>query len=430
MPKYSIVIPHLSNSTCINDCIKYIKQNSMYENEIITVIDEFDAYYAFNKGVYNSSCDTIVLLNDDMIVAKNWDKYIPIFSSQNIILTGYVVEPTPEDSKFIGPDYASFDCGKNIFEFDYNKFQNYVNEYNVPDIVFDQKGWYMPLVINKKSFVSYPNIGKFPYVANDVLLIDHIMPFVGFKFAQIDMWAYQFSRQSTNEAKISKKCIFTYCNNQIDQKISILQHNVIEKLNTVKYSTYEFLKYLSNDDDMPPDQAINYAFNKLFYEDNYDIILMLDIDCVPLNSNAIQYMFDKAQQGYIIGNIQRSNHINNDEHVYIAPSAMCISKSIFNQLGRPSFSPTFRSDIGEEISYIAEEINIPLEMFLPKQYEELPINENTPWNLKNNMPKYGIGTTFVNYKNEEMFYHLFQSRYHKFNELFYNKCINILTGKN
>lgn len=155
---------------------------------------------------------------------------------------------------------------------------------------------------------------------------------------------------------------------------------------------------------------------------------MLDIDCVPLNSNAIDYVFDKASQGHIVGNIQRSNHLNNDEHVYVAPSAFCISKNTFELLGKPSFAPTSRSDIGEELCFIAENNDVPLEMFLPKCYEELPVGK-IPWSLKGNMPKYGIGTTFVNDDKIEMFYHLFESRSNSFNDLFYNKCVNILTSE-
>lgn len=240
MKKYSIVIPYLSNSSCVESCINYIKQNSMYDNEIVPVVDETDVYYAFNKGVYNSSCDTVVLLNDDMIVSKNWDKYIPIYSNQSIILTGHLVEPTPRQYMFQGlNNYYSHDCGNNIANFDYNKFEDYVKNQSVPDIIFNEKGWVMPLVVNKKSFVTFPNIKKFPVYWNDVVLIDEIMPYVGFHFAQIDMWVYHFSRQSSHQNKSARKCIFSYCNHQIDPKIQLLQQNVIEKLNKTRNCTYE-----------------------------------------------------------------------------------------------------------------------------------------------------------------------------------------------
>lgn len=433
---YSIVIPYLSNSNCIDLCLKYIEQNSMYKHEIVSIVDEKDVYYAFNKGVFLSKYDIVVLMNDDMIVSKNWDKFIPVYSNQSTILTGYVVEPMPdpEENVILGPNCINHQCGSSPANFDYDKFQRYVDNHQfIDDVQMNKKGWYMPLVVNKKSFVTYPNINKFPEYANDVILIDHIMPFLGFRFAQINMWAYHFSRQATLDSNATiKKCIFTYCNHQIDQKIPTLQQNVIEKFNNVQNCKYEILKYNRNDGEIFLDQVIDYGVNKLFYEDRYDVILMFDIDCIPLNSDVLQYMFDKAMKGFIIGNIQRSNHIDNGEHVYVAPSAICISKDIYEMLGRPSFGPTKRSDIGEELCYIAEEKNIPLETFLPKHSQEFPLNEKGQpqdlWNLKENMPKYGIGTTFVNLENKEMTYHLFQSRVHKFNQLFFDKCINVLTS--
>lgn len=227
-----------------------------------------------------------------------------------------------------------------------------------------------------------------------------------------------------------KKCIFTYCNHQIDNNIIEFQHNVINKFNNIDDCTYEFLRYNADDGVVFPDQVIDYAFKVLFYEKQYDIILMLDIDCIPLSTNALHYVFDKALNGYIIGNIQRSNHISNNEHIYVAPSTMCISKSVFELLDKPSFAPNSRSDIGEELNFIAESKQIPIEMFLPQSFETLPLHESEPWNLKEGMPKYGIGTTFINSNNEEMFYHLFQSRVHVFNQLFYNKCVNILISEN
>jgi hypothetical protein len=42
------------------------------------------------------------------------------------------------------------------------------------------------------------------------------------------------------------------------------------------------------------------------------------------------------------------------------------------------------------------------------------------------MPEYGIGTTFINQYGKEMFYHLFQSRFGKFNDLFFVKCAELL----
>lgn len=188
---YSIVIPFLSNSKTISLCLKYLKQNSMYKHEIVPIIDQKDVYFAFNKGVYTSKYDTVVLINDDMIVAKDWDKFIPN-CKDDTIYTGYVVEKQP-GAMIDGPSCIKHDCG-DFENFDYDKFQDFVNVHSnqVPDIASNSLGWYMPVVVNQKTFVSYPNIHKFPE-PNDITLFHHILPFVGFKCSQIKSYFYHFS---------------------------------------------------------------------------------------------------------------------------------------------------------------------------------------------------------------------------------------------
>lgn len=423
--KYSIVIPYLSNSKCIDLCKKYLKENSMYPHEIVEIVDETDVYYAYNKGVYQANCDIVVLLNDDMIVAKNWDKFIPIASSQDTLLTGYVIEAKP-GQMMSGPSAIEYNCG-SIDNFDFDRFQKFVDQHEVPDVLHNSKGWYMPLVVNKRSFVSYPNINKHPEYANDVILLDQILPSLGYKFDQINMHVYHFSRQTIHHSILNRKrCIFTYSNHQINDTIITLQSKVIDKLNKIFNCKYEYLRYKEPDGKMFPDQVIEYGFEKLFYEDNYETILMLDIDCVPLSTNALEYIFNQAESGKLVGNVQRSNHLDNNKHTYVAPSCMAITKEIYEKLGKPSFKPTNRGDIGEELTYLAEKNKIEVEKFMPKHYEALPSKGDKPWALGDGEPEYGIGTTFVNKDNQEMFYHLFESRVHTFNNLFFLKCANIL----
>lgn len=193
---YSIVIPYPSNSKCINTCLEYLYKNSTHEFEFVPIVDEKDVYYAFNKGVYKAKYDTVVLMNDDMMVCRNWDKLIPEYSNETTILTGYVLEPNPGPMMY-GPQCYKLDCGDSPTNFDYDKFQTAIDNNPPPLVVENSLGWYMPVVFNQKTFVSYPNIGKFPYVANDVTLFATILPNLGFKFTQINMCVYHFQRAST-----------------------------------------------------------------------------------------------------------------------------------------------------------------------------------------------------------------------------------------
>jgi hypothetical protein len=189
---YSIVIPYLSNSTTIEKCLSYLEKNSKYDHEIVHIKDESDVYFAFNKGVYHSKNETVVLMNDDMIVSKNWDELVVKESKPDVILTMNVVEANP-GKMANGPECIPCDCG-DVDSFDYNKFENFIKIHssNIPDVIENCLGWYMPTVVNQKTFVSYPNIQKFP-LPNDITAFHHIYPFVGFKYKMIKSYVYHFS---------------------------------------------------------------------------------------------------------------------------------------------------------------------------------------------------------------------------------------------
>lgn len=223
-----------------------------------------------------------------------------------------------------------------------------------------------------------------------------------------------------------KNAIFTYCNFQIDPRIAENQRKVVEHF--TKGHPFDFMPLFYNEPDgvVFPDYVINYALKKLFYELSYDNILVLDIDCVPLSTDALYYIFEKASQGSLIGNAQRSLHIENNEHVFIGSSCFCINKNVFEQLGKPDMGPTVRGDIAEEFVYIAEEKNMPVEFLTPKFYESSPQGIES-WPLRAGMNNYGIGTTFMNSDGKEMFYHLFESRLNLNVERFIKKC-NLITN--
>lgn len=218
------------------------------------------------------------------------------------------------------------------------------------------------------------------------------------------------------------RCIFSYFNNVIDSKIARFQSLVITKLTDNTDIQYRQLNYGEN---VTPDIALDYGIQELLYKQNFNTVLILDIDCIPLSKQALEYTFSQAENNKLIGNIQRANHINNNEHLYVGPSCMCFSKSFYEIINRPSFEFTDRGDVGEEITYKTQEHNKEIEYYLPLKYEKLP-NEGKPWKLIGSLPNFGIGTTYINKYNQEMFYHLFQSIFYSHNQLFYNKCTEIL----
>jgi hypothetical protein len=197
--KYSIFIPFLSKSRSIQKCLNALHKNSVHEHEIVLTCGETDVYYAFNEGVYKCKNDIVVLMNDDMIVSEGWDELIPTYARPDLILTTYVVEPNPGGLP-IGPSCIAYDCGRED-TFDSNKFQMYVNErkQNTPEFVPGAVGWFMPLIINKKTFVTFPNVIKFPICANDILLFNmlHISDECEYKFGVINSWTYHFGHATS-----------------------------------------------------------------------------------------------------------------------------------------------------------------------------------------------------------------------------------------
>jgi hypothetical protein len=223
---------------------------------------------------------------------------------------------------------------------------------------------------------------------------------------------------------MNKRCILSYYNNKVDNKLARYQKMALDKLlQRTEINLYQ----ICYEDNPTPDIVLDAWTKKLLYEESYNTILILDVDCVPLTQQALEYTFTQAEKNILIGNIQRTNHIDNNEHLFVGPSCMCFTKQFYDQIGRPSFEFTMRGDVGEEITYQAEHHNKEIEYYISYMYEKLPV-DGMPWKLSKGLPDYGVGATFINKHGQKMFYHLYQSIFHVHNNLFYNKCIEILHG--
>jgi len=222
-----------------------------------------------------------------------------------------------------------------------------------------------------------------------------------------------------------KNAIFSYCNHQINPEIPKYQKLVIDKLIKPIGVDFHPLFYNANDGDIYPDQVINYGLNELIYNQKYDNVLVLDIDCIPLSQQSLTHIFFRAGANVLIGNAQRSHYLENNEHIFIGSSCMCVNRTVFDKLGKPSMAPTVRGDIGEELTYLAEEKNVPIEIFYPQSYEASPYGVES-WALKGDLPHYGIGTTFESDDKRPRFYHLFESRTNLHVDKFISKCESVL----
>jgi hypothetical protein len=151
-----------------------------------------------------------------------------------------------------------------------------------------------------------------------------------------------------------------------------------------------------------------------------DVFVFTDIDCVPLTRDifmeGLKYVI---QNDSFIGTAQASNHIHPRSHVFASPAFFFITKNCHNKMGSPSFKETNRSDVAQEVSYIAEERGINYRCWYPTKFDGVPMSGL--WKLSN-YGTYGIGTLFA-----DKIYHLYESRFNANVDLFQKRCDQILS---
>jgi hypothetical protein len=231
-----------------------------------------------------------------------------------------------------------------------------------------------------------------------------------------------------------KAGIFSFFMRNIPQEAVEAQRKVVAKFNKSGYAHHQFLTEMRHGFSMDGAWHLNGVdvqpmfASKIPKKFDYDVMVFLDIDAVPLNADALDFYVEQAYNGALVGNIQRTNHIQNGQHTFVAPSAMAISTSTFLTIGRPSAIETSRSDVAEEYTWLCEKAGIKVIKFMPLAFEKAPDEAPQGWNLADGMPKYGLGTTFGDNSIVErpMMWHNFQVRLPGQPERFMRKCSELL----
>jgi hypothetical protein len=227
--------------------------------------------------------------------------------------------------------------------------------------------------------------------------------------------------------KVKSPCIASIFMKNIAEQTVALQQQVVKKFNKSNIAHYPVLTEANP----------GYTMDKLvdmLEKRGHDAIMFLDIDCVPVAEDALDYFFEQAYSGKVIGDAQRSNHIENDQHVFCAPHNVTFTIENYRKCGNPSFMPNYRGDVAEELTFRARESNIEVEIVMPIRYDAPPIrmdweSKDLPpyWDLADGMPKYGVGTTF-GIDDREMFWHNYQIFHPGQQERFWKKCEELLNG--
>lgn len=238
-------------------------------------------------------------------------------------------------------------------------------------------------------------------------------------------------------------CIVSIFRSNVDPATVGLQKSVVEKFNVNKYRHYQFQLELPHGVAIDYFWATNGCLNEKFkaaigdnevpHSFDHDAVLILDIDAIPVSERAIDKFFEAAYAGKLIGNAQRSNHLDNGQHLFAASSCACLSKETYQKIGMPSaYENPPRSDVLEDYTWAAEEHGVPVELLLPRHYVEPPVrfewegDQPPHWALKDGMPVYGVGTTFGDDEGD-LFYHQFQICHADHQKKFQQKCESILS---
>lgn len=190
-----------------------------------------------------------------------------------------------------------------------------------------------------------------------------------------------------------------------------LSHEIIAKQRAV---VHKFLP-AGTDFLQIPAQSHADGINQFLTHTNYDIYITLDIDCIPLNSFIFPDMITKAQK-CLVGCAQKANHISNNNHIFVGPCGMAFSRNIYERIGKPSFEPTARGDVGEEMTYQCQANNIPVSFLWPTHVV------HDRWDLAYGL-RLGVGTTY-----ENSLFHAFEIRSGQSIPIFLNKCDEVLSS--
>jgi GT2 family glycosyltransferase len=101
-----------------------------------------------NLGVMNAKHDKVLIVNDDNVFPKDWDFILELNYVPNSLITPNQIEPYPSMFK----QFNIKDLGKNVNEFDLNKFWEYEKS------IFQEKqdgfGSTLPIFMSKLDYLK------------------------------------------------------------------------------------------------------------------------------------------------------------------------------------------------------------------------------------------------------------------------------------
>lgn len=128
-----------------------------------------------------------------------------------------------------------------------------------------------------------------------------------------------------------------------------------------------------------------------------EVVIIVDIDCIPLSAEAIERAVRVAQNGAIFGCAQSANHIDH-RFIYAAPMFLALTGRTWRLLDTPSLKAGEQYDVAGRLSAVARQRGVLVELVYPTCAA-------VPRWLLGDTSTYGLFTVF-----EGQYLHLFESR--------------------
>lgn len=195
-----LIIPHKATPTTtlsLATAILIAKETAVKPARVGIIIppDFSNVYVNWNYASYMSKADALVFINDDMYMAPGWDEVILEYIEDNVILTGYLIEPGVLP---VSELCTEADFGRTPDTFDRNAFEAAVEEskHNLCEVVENEHGWYIPCALTPKTL---HDLGDWGIIGNryhnDKDFFDKAKQ-AGIKFRKIKLFAYHLQALS------------------------------------------------------------------------------------------------------------------------------------------------------------------------------------------------------------------------------------------
>ena len=168
----SVIIPTYKEPEVLDVCLNSAISGQRLDNQIIVVVDGFyevnkevlDKYKdsieilileenaglcrATNLGVYNASYNKILIVNDDNVFPKDWDKKLLDSYREGACIAPNQIEPIPSMFK----QFKIENLGRNPLTFDLQAFWVYENK--IKEHRLEPSGSTLPIFMAKKDYMA------------------------------------------------------------------------------------------------------------------------------------------------------------------------------------------------------------------------------------------------------------------------------------